>query len=153
MIRFRGTVVVSPKVRALSHRMRNTVADGASPTDVVLDMLDLCPDRELPALIVSLLGHTRRSAGRPTVPLTLTDAERRAAHARHAQGATDEATRQGEREYQRAHKRASRERQQPVDKSLPFAPRAAGPSRASPTASASTLRPGSDRQPDNPGRG
>ena len=46
--------------------------------------------------------------GRPPLPLRLTEAQRRAAHAAHKRGLRDPATMRGEREYQRHSKARSR---------------------------------------------
>lgn len=62
------------------------------------------------AIAAELDNPTTSPPGRPPKPITLTCEQLREAHRRHAAGDTDTDVLEGERQYQRAHKRAARKR-------------------------------------------
>lgn len=107
------SIVATPATRTLArHIITDTQWDGAEAT---LRYLPEVHPTQIAALIHLLAAGAITGeiptgpAGITRKPLLLTDEERRRAHARFIAGQRDPATRRGEREYNRARRRAQRD--------------------------------------------
>lgn len=105
------SIVASPATRTLARQIiADTTWDGA---DATLRHLTQVRPSQLPALVhlLAVAATTGEIPGGPAgqerKPILLSEEERRRAHARYNAGHRDPATRRGEREYQRAAKRAT----------------------------------------------
>jgi hypothetical protein len=104
-------VVPTPRTRAIAQRM---IADAVQDTgpDAALRHLSRVQQEQLPALVGVLLTNAKmqRQLGRPRLPLTYTDEQRRRANRQYKAGMRDEWTVTGWREYQRyiQHRRTQR---------------------------------------------
>lgn len=106
--RTEGVIVPTQRTRAMAQAMLYHT-DQADGFEAVIRHLRYVRPEQYPALLAVILQAGR--GGRPRIPVTYTDDERREAHRRYVAGERGDWVEHGEREYQRVAKRRQVARQ------------------------------------------